>query len=329
MIDNCARRVIIRAERDYMEKAFDIVSLGEILIDFVPDGADSFGDEKYLCKAGGAPLNVLATGAKFGIKTAFIGKVGNDIFGKKLLRTLADSGVDSESVIVDGVHNTTLAFVKLDENGDRDFSFYRGFGADIYIDESEVDTDKIAASKIFHFGSLLFTDEPMKSATLYALKIAKENGCVISYDPNYRPPLWKSETNAVAAMRENIRLADIVKLSKEEAYLIADTADVKEAIKTILACGVTAIAVTDGAGDVYYSVGGEIGILPAEKVKAVDTTGAGDIFFGTLLMGFVRDGADLNALTQERMKQYVGKAIEISAKSVTKKGAIASIPSEY
>ncbi len=312
-----------------MEKSFDIVSLGEILIDFVPDGTDSFGDEKYLCKAGGAPLNVLAACAKFGLKTAFIGKVGNDIFGKKLLKTLADSGVDSGSVIVDKIHNTTLAFVKLDENGDRDFSFYRGFGADIFIDKSEVDAEKIAASKIFHFGSLSFTDEPMKSATLFALKTAKENGCVVSYDPNYRPPLWKCEADAVSAMRENLKYADIVKLSREEAYLIAGTDDILKATEKIREYGVTAIAVTDGAGDVYYSVGGGSGTLPAERVKAVDTTGAGDIFFGTLLTAFVRDGAELKALTPEKMKRYVGKAIEISAKSVTRKGAIASIPDEY
>lgn len=307
-------------------KTLDIVSLGEILIDFVPDGTDEFGDEKYLCKAGGAPLNVLATCAKFGLKTAFIGKVGKDIFGRKLLKTLKENNIGTDSVIVDDVHNTTLAFVKLDENGDRDFSFYRGFGADIFIDKSEVDTDKIAASKIFHFGSLSFTDEPMKSASELALKTAKENGCVISYDPNYRPPLWRSEDDALAAMRENLKYADIVKLSKEEALMITQTENTVDAIEKIREYGVTAIAVTDGENDVYYYADDEIGVLPALKVKAVDTTGAGDIFLGTLLTEFIRGGAELDKLTAEKMKSYVSRAIEISAKSVTKKGAIASIP---
>lgn len=311
-----------------MEKKFDIVSLGEILIDFVPDGYDSFGDEKFLCKAGGAPLNVLATCAKFGLKTAFIGKVGNDIFGKKLIKTLDENGIDSSSVITDKVHNTTLAFVKLSENGDRDFSFYRNFGADIFIDKSEVDTEKIASSKIFHFGSLSFTDEPMKSATEYALKTAKENGCIISYDPNYRPPLWKCEADAVAAMRENLRFADIVKLSREEAFLIAETEEIKTAIEKIKAYGVKAVVITDGAGDVYFSADSETQSLPAIKVKAVDTTGAGDIFFGTLLTEFIRSKMKLSDITTETIKPFVEKAIEISAKSVTKKGAIASIPNE-
>lgn len=311
-----------------MKKTFDIVSLGEILIDFVPDGTDEYGDEKFLCKAGGAPLNVLATGAKFGLKTAFIGKVGNDIFGRKLLKTLSENGIDSDSVITDNIHNTTLAFVKLSENGDRDFSFYRSFGADIFIDESEVDTEKIASSKIFHFGSLSFTDEPMKSATEFALKTAKEKGCIISYDPNYRPPLWKCEADAVAAMRGNLRFADMVKLSREEAFLIVETEDISEAIKKIKAYGVKAVVITDGAGDVYFSADSEIQSLPAVKVKAVDTTGAGDIFFGTLLTEFIRSGAELSDITTETMKPFVEKAIEISAKSVTKKGAIASIPNE-
>lgn len=311
-----------------MEKNFDIVSLGEILIDFVPDGYDSFGDEKFLCKAGGAPLNVLATCAKFGLKTAFIGKVGNDIFGKKLIKTLDENGIDSSSVIIDKVHNTTLAFVKLSENGDRDFSFYRNFGADIFIDKSEVDTQKIALSKIFHFGSLSFTDEPMKSATEYALKTAKENGCIISYDPNYRPPLWKCEADAVSAMHENLRFADIVKLSREEAFLIAKTEEIEKAIEKIKAYGVKAVVITDGAGDVYFSADSEIQSLPAIKVKAVDTTGAGDIFFGTLLTEFIRSEMKLSDITTESIKPFVEKAIEISAKSVTKKGAIASIPNE-
>lgn len=309
-----------------MEKTFDIVSLGEILIDFVPDGADDFGDEKYICKAGGAPLNVLATCAKFGMKTAFIGKVGDDIFGKKLLKTLDKYNVDSSSVIIDKVHNTTLAFVKLDENGDRDFSFYRGFGADIFINENEVDKEKIESSKIFHFGSLSFTDEPMKSATLFALKTAKENGCVISYDPNYRPPLWKCEEDAVSAMRDNLKYADIVKLSKEELELITEENDINSAISRIKHYGVKAVVVTDGDNDVFFSADENVDSMPSIKVKAIDTTGAGDIFFGTFLTEFIKSGVSTDELTTEIIKPFVRKAIEVASQSVTRKGAIASIP---
>lgn len=308
-----------------MEKKYDIVSLGEILIDFVPDGSDEFGDEKFLCKAGGAPLNVLACCAKFGLKTAFIGKVGNDIFGRKLIETLKENGIDKSSVITDSVHNTTLAFVKLSDDGDRDFSFYRNFGADIFLSSDDVDCEKIAQSKIFHFGSLSFTDEPMKSASVTALNAAKKSGCVITYDPNYRPPLWKSEADAVDAMRDNLKYADIVKLSKDELLLIAGTEASEEAVGKIHSYGVSVVIVTDGENDVVFSFGGETEILPSIKVKAVDTTGAGDIFFGTFLSEFAKDGAQLNKLTTEKLSRYVSKAIEISAKSVTKKGAISSI----
>ena len=316
-------------ENGFMKKTYDIVSLGEILIDFVPDGFDGFGDEKFLCKAGGAPLNVLATTAKFGLKAAFLGKVGDDIFGRKLLKTLRDSGIDESGVVTDKIHNTTLAFVKLSENGDRDFSFYRNFGADIFIDKTDVDTKKIAEAKIFHFGSLSFTDEPAKSAGIFALETAKKNGCIISYDPNYRPPLWKSEAEAVAAMRKNLTYADIVKLSREELFMIAGTEDFGEAVGKILAYGVKAAVITDGAGDVYFTAGKKLCSLSAKKVNAVDTTGAGDIFFGTFLTGFIKDGAELERLDCERMKKYTLKAIEKAAESVTKKGAIAAIPENY
>lgn len=309
-----------------MEKTFDIVSLGEILIDFVPDGVDEFGDEKYICKAGGAPLNVLATCAKSGMKTAFIGKVGSDIFGKKLLKTLEKYNVDFSSVIVDEIHNTTLAFVKLDENGDRDFSFYRGFGADIFINVNEVDKEKIKSSKIFHFGSLSFTDEPMKSATLFALKTAKENGCIVSYDPNYRPPLWKSEKDAVVAMRDNLKYADVVKLSKEELELITEESNVNSAIGKIKQYGVNAVVVTDGDNDIYFSADDSVECLPPVKVKAVDTTGAGDIFFGTFLTEFIKSGENMEKLKTDKIKPFVRKAIQVASQSVTRKGAIASIP---
>lgn len=312
-----------------MKKKLDIVSLGEILIDFVPDGTDDFGDERFICKAGGAPLNVLATCAKFGLKTAFIGKVGNDIFGRKLIKTLNENGIESDGVYVDGDRNTTLAFVKLNEDGDRDFSFYRNYGADINIDISDVDSEKIASSLLFHFGSLSYTDEPMRSATDFALKTARKNGCIITYDPNYREPLWKSRADAVAAMRKNIEYADIVKLSREELFMIAEADELTDAAAKITDCGVKLLIVTDGANDVLFTSGGELHALPAKKVKAIDTTGAGDIFFGTFLTGFVKGGAELNDLTDDMIAGYVEKAIEKSAESVTKKGAVASIPEEY
>lgn len=304
---------------------YDIVAIGEILIDFVPDGIDLNGDSRFISKAGGAPLNVLATASRFGLKTAFIGKVGNDIFGKQLLNTLKDNSIGS-AVVTDDVHNTTLAFVKLDNNGDRDFSFYRDFGADIFLDKKDVDVEIIKITRIFHFGSLSFTNEPIKSATEYALEEAKRNGCIISYDPNYRAPLWKSESDAVCQMRKNLKYADIVKLSLEEAQMITDETDAYKSAKKITADSVTAVVITNGENDIIYCVRGECGKIEVEKINAVDTTGAGDIFFGSVLSAFVRDNITLDELNIERMKKYIHIGSKISGESVKKKGAIASIP---
>lgn len=312
-----------------MEKQYDIVSLGEILIDFVPDGTDENGDEKYLCKAGGAPLNVLATCAKYGLKTAFIGKVGDDIFGRKLLKVLKDNNIDSSAVVTDEYRNTTLAFVKLNEDGDRDFSFYRRYGADAFLDKRETDYSLLEKTIIFHFGSLSFTGEPVRTASVTALENAKRNGCIITYDPNYRPLLWNAEFRAVKEMRDNLRYADIVKLSREELELITGSSDIKNGISEIKNSGVKIIIVTDGAGDVYYTAGVNINSLPAKKVKAVDTTGAGDIFFGSFITAFVKDGADINNVSDEKMKAYVSKAIEKAAQSVMKKGAVSSVPDSF
>lgn len=308
-----------------MDMKFDIVSIGEILSDFVPGGYDENGDAVFISKAGGAPLNVLATASRFGLKTSFIGKVGNDIFGKMLIKTLADNSIDN-AVAIDSVHNTTLAFVSLDANGDRDFSFYRNFGADIFLNKKDIDADKIRNAGIFHFGSLSFTDEPVSSSTEYALKIAKESGCIISYDPNYRAPLWKSESDAVEQMRKNLHFADIVKLSLDEAKMITGESDVFKAAVKIADDDVKAVIITNGAGDIVYCVDGKCSTVSVEKINAVDTTGAGDIFFGCVLSKFLLDNISLAELDNDKMKKYITYASAVAGKSVLKKGAIASIP---
>ena len=161
-------------------KKYDISALGEILIDFIPNGADGDGDSIFIRKAGGAPFNYLATAAKAGLNTAFIGKVGDDIHGRFLLGTVADAGVDSSGIITDSEHNTTLAFVELDSKGDRDFSFYRTYGADRFIKKDDIDPEMIKNSAVFHFGSLSLTDEPARNATAYAVNLARESGCIIT-----------------------------------------------------------------------------------------------------------------------------------------------------
>ncbi len=305
---------------------YDITALGDILIDFSPMGVDDAGDPVFVRKAGGAPLNLLATVAKFGGKTAFIGKVGEDMFGRYLAQVLRDNGIDDRALVLDPAHNTTLAFVQLDASGDRDFDFCRKTGADTYLDVCDVDEDLIRYSRIFHFGSLSFTAETARRASLHALQIAKEAGCIITYDPNYRPPLWDSEGTAIHWMRESLAFSDLVKVSKEEAQMIAGAADIEECIRYILERGVTAVLVTDGANGITYGMDNARGFVPAVPVQAVDTTGAGDIFFGTFLTCFLRGGAELSALTETSVRNYIAKAAAIAAQSTKLRGAIASIP---
>lgn len=305
---------------------YDIVALGEILIDFTPSGKDLSGDAIFARKAGGAPVNLLATVSKYGGSAAFIGKVGNDMFGRFLRDCLADCNISDVGLATDPVHNTTLAFVSLSESGDRDFSFYRRFGADVFLEKSDIDPEIIKNSKIFHFGSLSLTDSPAKEATEYALGIAKRAGCIITYDPNYREPLWDSRRQAVEMMKKHLDKVDILKISKEELAMLFGSGDEKSNADLLISSGMTAVLVTDGPnGASVYTKDGFVS-LPAAEAATVDTTAAGDIFFGSFLAQFIGDGAKLSSLTSEKAAVYLKKAIYISGKSTEHYGAIASIP---
>lgn len=309
-------------ERLIALKSFDVTALGEILIDFVPDGKDSVGDMRLVRKAGGAPLNMLATAAKAGLRTAFIGKVGNDLLGDFLIKTVKDCKINSDSLKKDNEHNTTLAFVELNDKGDRKFSFYRTHGADRFICESDVDKSLIASSKVFHFGSLSLTDEPSLSATNLAVKTAKDCGCVVTYDPNYRPPLWKNAELAAERMAMLLEYVDIVKLSVEELEMISGG----KGADFLFNKGVRLALVTDGDKGATLFFNGENRHIPAVETRTVDTTGAGDIFFGTFIGEFIKSGKTLDEISLDDAIKFTQKAVYISGKSTEKYGAIASIP---
>lgn len=309
-----------------MNKPFHITALGEILIDFTEITTND-GSKAFEKNPGGAPANLLATISKFGGKTAFIGKVGKDMFGDFLKGVLNDCRINTDGLVIDDVHNTTLAFVALDDHGDRSFSFYRNFGADTFLEKNQIDTDIIKASEMFHFGSLSLTCEPSKSATDYALKTAKENGCIITFDPNYRELLWNSSHEAVSVIREYLPYANIVKLSMEELIMITDTRDVRKGIDCVLSTGVAIALVTDGENGVYYGTADYFGFLPSIKANTIDTTGAGDIFFGTFLYEFINGEKSLHNISKTDMEKYVKKAVEIAGISTETRGGIPSIPS--
>lgn len=212
-------------------KDIDVLALGELLIDFTSNGVSEQGNGLFEANPGGAPCNVLAILNKLGKKTAFIGKVGNDGFGRMLKQTLEALGINTEGLYLDDVYHTTLALVHTDENGDRDFSFYRDPGADIMLTADEVDPELIRRAKIFHYGTLSMTHEGVRAATKKAIEIAKEEGMLLSFDPNYREPLWDSEEKAVEQIAYGLSQCDILKISEEELEMMTGTKDIDAGVK--------------------------------------------------------------------------------------------------
>lgn len=303
----------------------DVTALGEVLIDFTPCGLSEAGKNLFEQNPGGAPANVLAALSKMGKKTAFIGKVGDDLHGKFLRKTLDDLEIDTSGMITDPDYFTTLAFVGL-ENGERSFSFARKPGADTQLRPDEVPADLLKQTKIFHFGSLSLTDEPARSATHFAIQTAKDAGALISYDPNYRAPLWPDVETAKEQMRSVVPLVDIMKISDEECELLTDEADPAKAAEKLLDQGVRCVFVTLGADGALLKTK-EIEVTePGMKGKAVDTTGAGDSFWGGTLYQFVDGNLVPESIDEETAHRMLRFANTVAGLCVQKRGAIPAMP---
>jgi len=308
---------------------FDVTALGEILIDFTPAGLSPQGNICFERNPGGAPANVVVSISRLGGKAAFIGKVGEDMFGHFLSSVLEEHGVEVSGLKFGKDANTTLAFVQLDENGDRSFSFYRNPGADTMLAPDEVNYELIRNSKVFHFGSLSLTHEPVRGATHAALKVARENGCTISYDPNLRPPLWESLELAREQIKSVMEYADILKISEEELEFITGEKDLDKG--TSIICneyGTSLILVTRGAEGSYYRLGDVTGLKGTfNSIKAVDTTGAGDAFLGGFLYSLLSQGFDKpDKLDKDALEQMITFASATASHCVAKKGAIPAMP---
>ncbi len=305
-------------------KRFDVTALGEILIDMTYAGKSEQGQTLFEQNPGGAPANVLSAVSRLGGSCAFIGKVGGDMHGKFLLNVLKEEGICTEGLIEDEKYFTTLAFVNLDEKGERSFSFARKPGADTQLNEDEVRFDIINESRIFHVGSLSLTDEPCSRATLKALQFAKEQGLVISYDPNYRAPLWESEEKAVVGMRSVLEYVDIIKVSDEETRLLTGFEDEVKASEELLNMGIKTVIVTLGEkGALVRNKDGYI-YSEAEKVEAVDTTGAGDAFMGGFLHKVIKSGK--SEFTLDEIKAFADFANKVAGSCVQHRGAINAMP---
>ena len=304
---------------------FDVTALGELLIDFTPCGTSEAGMNLFEQNPGGAPANVLAALCNLGFQTAFIGKVGDDMHGALLKDTLDKTGIDTTGLIVDDSVFTTLAFVSL-QNGERNFSFARKPGADTQLRPEEVKEEIVKNTKIFHCGSLSLTDEPARSATFHAVKMAKEAGALISYDPNYRAPLWNSVEEAKEQMRSMIPYADIMKISDEETALLTDYSDPKEAAQALLDQGVACVVVTLGKDGALLKTAQVEIVEKGKERKVVDTTGAGDSFWGGILSRFAKDGISPAEITEEKAREYVRFANAVAGLCVEKRGAIPAMP---
>ena len=306
----------------------DVVALGELLIDFACRSTDADGYPTMAALPGGAPANFLAALTKFGAKTALMGKVGNDAFGKLLLGTLRSAGIGTEGMLVDDDFFTTLAFVTLDDTGDREFSFARKPGADTQVRFEELNLSLIDQAKVFHFGTLSLTDEPARTATYKAVAYAKETGKLITYDPNLRKPLWKSLQTCKEQMLWGLSQADVVKISDEEVEFLFGLG-VQEGAAHILAnYGVQLVFVTCGANGCWFQNANGCGhVSSLSGIQVVDTTGAGDIFGGSAVWKLLQHGKAPGELTEAELRDIVGFACTAAGLSTTKPGGIPSVPS--
>ncbi len=305
----------------------DIVSLGELLIDFTCLNTDADGYPTMAAHPGGAVANFLAALAKYGARTDLIGKVGTDSFGKLLLGTLEKAGIGTEGMVKDDGVFTTLAFVTLDETGDREFSFARKPGADTQLRFEEIDLGLIDRTRAFHFGTLSLTDEPAKTATQKIVAYARKQGKLITFDPNLRKPLWHSLEDAKEQMLWGLSQADVVKISDEEVEFLFGLG-VEEGAQYILdTFGVQLVFVTCGAEGCFFSNGKARGHVPSLRdIKVVDTTGAGDIFGGSAVWKLLQCDAAPRDLDEAAIRDAVRFACTAAGLSTTRHGGISSVP---
>lgn len=305
----------------------DVIAIGEVLIDFTPAGRSAGGNEQFECNPGGAPANVAAALSRLGARSGLISMVGKDQFGALLQETLLHNGVDVSGISVTNEASTTLAFVHLDDQGDRTFSFFRKPGADTYLSPQDIPLDRIKDCKVLHFGSLSMTHEPARTATKTAVLKAKEAGKLLSFDPNIRFALWESKEEARQNIFWGMNYADILKISEEELSFLAGTTDIeKGSLELQRQFDISLIVVTLAEKGCYYRLAGQEGYVSGFSVKAIDTTGAGDAFLGCLLHQILATGGSLYDLSDSQITSMLTFANAGGALVATRKGALGSMP---
>jgi len=304
----------------------DVISLGELLIDFVPtvSGVTLIDAPAFTKAPGGAPANVAAGLAKLGVPAGFMGKVGDDPFGHFLAETLRSIGVDTTALRFSAEARTGLAFVSLRADGEREFMFYRHPSADMLYRPEEVDRDYVRAARVFHFGSISLIGEPSRGATLLAAQTARDAGLLVSYDPNLRPALWPSEAAAKEGIMLGWRLADVVKVSEAELESLSGEDDVRAAARRLWHPGLRLLLVTRGAAGCSYVTTEFAGDVSGFSVRAVDTTGAGDGFVAGMLKGLLASPCAYQ--DEQALREICRYANAVGALTTMERGAIPSMP---
>lgn len=311
---------------------FDVVAMGELLIDFTQNDISTQGNPLFEANPGGAPCNVLSMLQNLGKTTGFIGKVGKDQFGAMLKDVIDEIGIDSRGLVIDEEVNTTLAFIHTADDGDRDFSFYRKPGADMMLRADEVSEEVISKAKIFHFGSLSMTDTAVEEATRKALDIAKDNQVLISFDPNLREPLWDSLDQAKEKIQYGISQCDILKISEDELEFITGTKDIDEGVKIINEIKpLTLVCVTCGKdGSFAFHQGIKVFVAGFPQDTTIETTGAGDTFCGCMI-NYVLESGILNLqeeLDEMQLKEMLIFANAAASIITTRRGALKVMPTK-
>ena len=304
----------------------DVVALGELLIDFASRSTDANGYPTMQALPGGAPANFLAALTKYGKSTAFLGKVGDDTFGHLLVGTVKDAGIETRGIVVDPAVFTTLAFVTFDASGDRSFSFARKPGADTRLTWEEVDRSLIDEARVFHFGTLSLTDEPVRTTTQMCVAYARAQGKLITCDPNLRKPLWRSEEEAKAQILWSLQQADVVKISDDEVDFLWSCTPEEGADKLLNEFDVSLAMVTLGPKGCLLKTKNAVCQVASPKVSPMDTTGAGDIFGGSAVYRLLERNKPIDSLTEEDLR-YIGAFASTAASLSTETpGGIPSIP---
>lgn len=301
---------------------FDIVAVGEILIDLTQTGVTETGVPRCIANPGGAPANLAVAARRLGARTAFIGKVGQDGFGEYLAGVLAENGVDTAGLRRDADALTTMAVVTVAADGERSFAFYRDNTADVRLAPDEV---AVPPTRILHFGSVSLTAPLSRRATMEAVAQAKAMGALVTYDPNYRPALWPSEAEAVAEMKKPLAQADILKVSDEELPLLAGTADPAAGSAVLAGYGIPLVLVTLGERGTFYRMGELTGTAAGYAVTVADTNGAGDTFFGAFLAQLAARGG-MEGLSEAELAAMVRTANRAASITCSRSGAIPAMP---